>query len=155
MILSDPSDHCVAIVSKSKLSLLLSSYYVLDCEIRKTHTCLFSLVPDTGQLDHCKFLSDKSPGSLFCFSSFFFLCRAALPGYGSSQARGQIKSYSCWLTPQLQCLCCILQHHWILNPPNEARDQTLSLIAASQVLNLLSHHRNSTFCLVLMRQLSL
>ena len=42
---------------------------------------------------------------------------------------------------------CNLYHSswpcWILNPLNEARDQTLILMDTSWVLNLLSHNRNS------------
>ena len=35
------------------------------------------------------------------------------------------------------------RQHWILNPMSEARDQTHVLMDASQVLNPLSHDRNS------------
>ena len=46
---------------------------------------------------------------------------------------------------------CNLHHssgpHWILNPLNEARDQTCILMDTSLVLNLLSHNGNSLFLL--------
>ena len=45
--------------------------------------------------------------------------------------------------PSLLCdLCCTLQHQ-ILNPLSEARDQIRILVDTSQILNLLSHSRNS------------
>ena len=38
-----------------------------------------------------------------------------------------------------------LQQHQILNPLSEARDPTGILMGISQILNLLSHNRNSCF----------
>ena len=40
-------------------------------------------------------------------------------------------------------LHCNLWQHWILNPLSKARDQTHILMDTRQVLNLLSHNRNS------------
>ena len=49
-------------------------------------------------------------------------------------------------TPALSRVCDLhnsSQQHWILDPLSEARDRTYSLMDTSQVLNLLSHNRNS------------
>ena len=40
-------------------------------------------------------------------------------------------------------LRCSLQQQWILNPLSEAKDLTCILMDTSQILNLLSHNRNS------------
>ena len=89
--------------------------------------------------------------TIFNFFSFLFLCllfRAAPMTYGTSQVRGrigaQLSAYTTarseprlWPTPQL----------WqrILNPVNEARNQTRILMVTSQVHNPLSHKGNSKF----------
>ena len=67
--------------------------------------------------------------------------------YGSSQARGRIGAAAAYTTTtaprDLSCICDLHQG-WqqcqILNPLNEARDQTFLLKDASQVCYLLSHN---------------
>ena len=73
--------------------------------------------------------------------NFFFLFRAAPTAYGGSQARGQIRATAAGLCHSHRnvgshCICDL--HHsswqrWILNPLNEARDQTGVLMDTSQV----------------------
>ena len=85
---------------------------------------------------------------------FFFLClfRAKPAAYGGSQARGQIGAgavrlpYShsnarSKLHPR-HSLC----QRWIISPLIGATDRTQILMDTSQVLNLLSHNRNSQRC---------
>ena len=80
---------------------------------------------------------------------FFFLFRAELMAYGSSQARCQIGATAAGLChshapSELNCnLCHSSRQCQILNPLSEARDQTFILMDTSQVLNPLSHNRNS------------
>ena len=73
------------------------------------------------------------------FFSFFFF-RAEPAGYGNSQAMGQIRAAA---TGLCYSLSNTLRPGCILNPQSEARDWTLILRILSQVLNLLSHNRNS------------
>ena len=74
-------------------------------------------------------------------SFFFFLFvsfRATTRACGSSQARGWIRTYTtatAMRDPSHICgLRCPSQQRWILNPLSEARDRTLILMDASQVL---------------------
>ena len=80
---------------------------------------------------------------------FSFLLRDAPMAYGSSQARDQIGVTAAGLHhshsnagSKLHLHHSSRQHH-ILNPLNEARDQTCILMEISWDLNLLSHNRNS------------
>ena len=91
----------------------------------------------------------------YSFSNLFFLFpslfRAAPVAYGGSQARGWIRAAAAGLSHSLSNSgsepCSDLHHSswqcWILNPLNEARDQTHNLVDITQVHNPLSHNRNS------------
>ena len=61
----------------------------------------------------------------------------------------QLLAYTTATSTPDPSLICDLRHsskqHWILNPLNEARDQTRILMDTSQVLNPLSHNGNSYF----------
>ena len=75
---------------------------------------------------------------------FFFLLRATPATYGSSWAGGRIGDTAVGLHhSHISSLHRSLQQRWILNPMNEARDGTHILMDTSQVLNPLSHNRNS------------
>ena len=63
---------------------------------------------------------------LFIHSFIQCLFRAVPMAYGSSQARGSNRSWSCWPTPQPQ-------QRRILNPLSEARNQTRNLMVPSQI----------------------
>ena len=91
---------------------------------------------------------------LFCSFSFSF--RATPVAYERSQARGQTGAAApglghsntrseliCGLHPQLAAL-----PDGILNPLSEAGDRTCMLMDTSQVLNLLSHKKNSYFSIM-------
>ena len=78
------------------------------------------------------------------FSFFFLSFRAVSKAYGSSQARGQIgavaaPAYVIAIATQDPSRICNLHHssqqHWILNPLNEARDQTCILMDTSRILS--------------------
>ena len=77
---------------------------------------------------------------------FFFLGKKA---YGSSQTRGRIVATAASLhhsntDPSHICdLCCSSQQTQILNPLSKAQDWTNNLMDTSQVLNPLSHNRNT------------
>ena len=73
------------------------------------------------------------------FSFFFFLFTAISVAYGSSWATAM----ATWDLSHICNLYYSLRQHRILNPLSEARDWTLILMAASQVLNPLSHSRYS------------
>ena len=64
---------------------------------------------------------------------YFFLLGATPLAYGKFP--GKVFKHSCSCQAILQP-----QQHGILNPLNEARDQTCILMDTSQVLNPLSHH---------------
>ena len=58
-----------------------------------------------------------------------------LPAYATATAM--------WDPSRICDLCCSSWQCQIVNPWSEARDQTYNLMDTSQVLNLLSHSRNS------------
>ena len=73
---------------------------------------------------------------------FFWLFRATLAAYGSSQARGWIRAAAAYAyataMPNLSRLCDLHHSSWqcqILNPLSEARDWTCILVDASQIVN--------------------
>ena len=56
----------------------------------------------------------------------------------------QLLAYTTATTPDPSHICELIpQLVGMLNPPSEARDQTRILMDTSQVLNTLSHNRNS------------
>ena len=80
----------------------------------------------------------------------FFIFRASLAAYGSSQARSRIGAAAAYTTAtatlDLSCicdLCCSLWQCWILNMLSEARDRTFILTDTSRILNPLSHNKNA------------
>ena len=102
-----------------------------------------------------------SPPDFYCplhfstgfFFFFFFLgshlWHLEVPKLGV-KLEGQLPAYATATATQqswdLSCICdlyCSLWQLWALNPLNKARDQTYNVTDASQVLNLLSHNRNS------------
>ena len=88
----------------------------------------------------------KISGNFFFF--FFSLLCTVAEAYGNFWAMGQIRAAAAGL-----CSICDLYHSSqqcrILNPLSEPRDGTHILMDTSQVLNLLSHHRNSQYQLFL------
>ena len=93
-----------------------------------------------------------SPPHCFHVGLLLFVClfRAALAAYGSSQARGQIRTTATtYTTPtatwDVDCVCDLhhsSQQRWILNTLSEARDQTWVLMDTSRVCYPLSHSGN-------------
>ena len=95
----------------------------------------------------------------FSIPFFFFFCFLGLhvwhvevPRLGF-ELELQLLAYTTATAMQDLGQICNLHHrsqqHWILNPLSEARDQTCVLMDTSQVLNLLSHNRNTTFILLI------
>ena len=97
--------------------------------------------------------------SVFLCVVVVLLFRAAAVAYGGFQARGSIRAIAAGLrhsharsnlhlrsTPQLPA-------RRILNPLREARDGTCILLDTTQILNPLSHNRNSPSILFLMTSL--
>ena len=87
-----------------------------------------------------------------CMYVFIYLYFRDIPvAYGSSRPGVELELYllayvTLTATPDLRCicdLCRILRQCQILNTLNKARDRMLILVAASQVLTLLSHNGNS------------
>ena len=84
-------------------------------------------------------------------SSFLFLFGATLVACGGSQARVepalQLPAYTTATAMPDPSHACTLHRrpwqHWTLNPWSEARDRTHILMDTGQVLNPLSHNRNS------------
>ena len=77
------------------------------------------------------------------FSLFFFLLRVVPAAYGGPQVRGLIGAAATGLCHNHSYLHHSSRQRRILNPLNKARDQTSILMDTSQVLNPLSHNRNS------------
>ena len=83
---------------------------------------------------------------------FFFLFTAApaayeVPRLGVDLELELLADTTATAMPDLNHLCDLCCSSWqrqILNPPNEARDQTHNFMDISQVLNLLSHNGHST-----------
>ena len=77
----------------------------------------------------------------FVFLFIFLFFRAALAGYGGSQARGRIGSVAAsphhsHSNARLSCLCDLhlsSRKCWILNPLDKARNRTHVLMDASWV----------------------
>ena len=98
--------------------------------------CFFSSFLTSASVFPFLTLLSLSPLLFFGICCFFvFLFMAAPVAYGSSQARGWI-SCSCRPVPKPQ-------QRQIFNPLSKARDQTCVLQDTSQILNRLSHNRNS------------
>ena len=85
------------------------------------------------------------------FSLYFFflglhLHHMEVPGL-EVESELQLLAYATAMDiADLSCIChlhCSLWQHQILNPLNEARDQTCILMDTSWVFNLLSHNRNT------------
>ena len=61
----------------------------------------------------------------------------------------QLSAYATATAPRNPTCVCDLHHslwqHWMFSPLSEARDQTCFLMNTSQVLNPLSHKRNSYY----------
>ena len=74
-----------------------------------------------------------------------------VPRLGVKSELQLLSNVTATATPDLSHVCdlhCNLQQHWILNPLSRAMDQTRILMDTSQVLNSLSHNRNSTSSLI-------
>ena len=90
------------------------------------------------------------PSHNFILSYFIFLWLHLRPmevlGLGV-RSELQLPAYaSATAAPDLSCicdLCCSLWQHWILNSLGKTREQTCILMDTTQVLNPLSHSRNS------------
>ena len=105
----------------------------------KTDFCMSFIVTFNRLSWDWKWLTSRNPIHIqHCFFLFpFFLFMAILAAYGSSWAMGQIAAaaaglYHSTATPDCSniCdLCCSLQQCQIPNPLNEARDETLTLMA--------------------------
>ena len=69
-----------------------------------------------------------------------------IPGWGV-KSELQVQAYAIGTAmPDVSCVCDplhSLQQHWILNLLNKARNQTCILMDTTQVLNPLSHNRNT------------
>ena len=127
------------------LSLSLVIFLILKSPLSDIHVTtmeLKSLVFLLGILPTIFFQSIyvflfKSSLVFWSFFFAFFLFRAALAVYGSSQARGQIRAAAASLShnkagsEMLQKLHHSSWQRWILNPWSEARDQAHILMDTS------------------------
>ena len=84
--------------------------------------------------------------SFFFFFSFFFFTATSAAGEGLNQRCSCPCMATAPATLDASCICDLRHSLWqcrILNPLIEARDPTQVLTDTNQVLNLLSHNRNS------------
>ena len=121
-------------------------------QLTATHSAWLGLKPASSWLSGSLTAEPQRERPTHSFFLFLFFCfRTESAAYGSSQARGRIGAAAAGLcnshsNASMSHVCNLYHSSWqrrTLNPPSRARDWTCFPVDTSQVLNLLSHNRNS------------